>query len=171
MPFFAFLPSLIRRRPDRAELTIPAAARLAYLAVGAAFVFLLYRGFGGAHAVTWLLGGIVALAGLSEDRWIFDLGAREMRRRYGLLLIAKSWAVDLGEISSIELDLDAWETASADPYVQLPGNIRKGYCSLRVMLAGGKALTLCAVPGKRADALRERGKAIAALIDRPFAED
>ena len=171
MIFLTFLPALVRRRPGRVELTVPALVRGGYLALGAAFVYLMSRSLGGSNPITWLFTVIIALASLSEDRWIFDAESREMRRRFGLLLAAKSWALDLDGISSFELDSDAWETASADPTETLPGAMRKGWCALRVILSDGRSVMLSAQPGKRLAALRNLGLAVAETLGKPFEEN
>lgn len=170
MPFLNFAPALVSRRPGRVELTIPALVRGLYLVLGAALLLVLSRSLEPGSPLLWLFGFVIGLAALSEDRWIFDAEAGEMRRRYGLLLLAKSWALDLAELSSIEFDADPGDSSGNDPYQKVPGMVRKGFCCLRAQLADGKGITLCAVPGSRAAALRAHGAAIARATGKPFVE-
>lgn len=170
MPFFNPPPALVRRGDKRVELTIPAAIRAVYLGLGLFLMLVLSRNPAVSLPLMIMFGVVLGLALMSEDRWIFDAQAGEMRRRYGLIILAKSWALDLSSLASIELDLDAYDSGATDPAAKLPGAIRKGWVALNAVLSDGKVLLLCAVPRRHVTRLREKGQAIAAAVGRSFIE-
>ncbi|HOX92236.1 MAG TPA: hypothetical protein PLC54_04885 [Spirochaetales bacterium] len=170
MPFLNPTPALIRRNEKRLELSIPNSVRALYLALAVVLMVILSRNPAVSLPILAMFGVVLALAILSEDRWIFDSNANELRRRYGLMIFAKSWALDLSALASIELDLDAYDSGATDPSAKIPGAIRKGWVALNAVMSDGKVLLLCAVPGRRVNKLREYGKAIGQVVGRPFIE-
>lgn len=169
MPFLSLLPSLIRRRPDRAELTVSMATRALYVGLGVALVLTLIRDPAGSpFAVMFAI--VISLAALAEDRWIFDGSAGEVRRRTGVLFFAKSWAVDLGLVSAIELDARFTGAEAADPYAKVSAGSPKDRCAIRILMSDGKSLVICSGRQKQLPQLRERALAIAEAIGRPLAE-
>lgn len=169
MPFLSPLPDLIRRRPGRVELTVSKWTRILYVGLGVALVLTLMRDPAGApFAVMFSI--VIALAALAEDRWIFDGEANEVRKRYGSLLLAKSWAVDLDMVSSIELDSDFTGADESDPYAKVSAGSPKDRCAIRVVMSDGRTLVVCAAASKRLEELRARASAAAEAIGRPLAE-
>ena len=166
---FSLLPSIIRRRPGRVELSVSASTRALYVGLGVALVLTLVRDPAGSpFAVMFAI--VIALAALSEDRWIFDGEAEEVRRRTGVLFLAKSWAMDLGMISAIELDPEFNGAEGGDPYAKVSASAAKDRCALRLALGDGRTLVLCSANRKRLPELRERGVAIAEAIGKPLVE-
>ena len=169
MPFLSLLPSVSRRRPGRVDLTISLATRLLYLALGVALVLTLARNpEGRPFAVMFAI--VIALATFSEDRWIFDAGAGEMRRRFGVLFLAKSWAVGLDTISSIELDASFSGAAPQDPYAKVQPGSGKDRCALSLVMGDGRTMVLCSAGARKLPELRERGAAIAGATGLPLVE-
>jgi len=168
-PFNA-LPRLSRPRPGRLELSLSPAVRALYLGLGLALVLVLNGRAGGWSALSVMFALLIALAAAAEDRWRFDAPESELRRRFGLLLFAKSWAVDLNELGAVELIGDASEIADGDPYAALRLGIPRGYASLRLVLGGERRLTMYAAPAKRREALAAIGRAIAEHCGKPFIE-
>lgn len=169
MPFLSLLPSVTRRRPGRVELTISLATRLLYLALGIALVLTLVRD-PASRPFAVMFAIVIALAALSEDRWIFDAGAGEMRRRFGVLFLAKSWAVGLDAISSLELDSAFAGAAPQDPYAKVEPGSGKGRCALSLVMGDGRTMVLCSAGAGKLAALRERGSAIAEATGLPLVE-
>ena len=165
----SLLPDLIQRRPGRVELTVSRWTRILYVALGAALVLTLVRDPAGSpFAVMFSI--VIALAALSEDRWIFDGESGEVRKRYGTLLLAKSWAIDVGMVASIELDADFTGADQSDPYAKVSPGSSKDRCAVRLVLGDGKTMVVCAAASKRLPELRARASAAAAAIGRPLVE-
>ncbi|HRW24107.1 MAG TPA: hypothetical protein P5298_06830 [Spirochaetia bacterium] len=169
MPFLSLLPDLIRRRPGRVELTVSKATRALYLGLGAVLVMVLLRDPSGTpFAVMFAL--VIGLAALSEDRWIFDGEAREVRRRTGVLIFAKSWAIDLDMVTAIELDADYNGADQGDPYAKVSAGSPKDRCAIRLDLYDGRTLVVVSAKEKRLGELRLRAAAIAEAIGKPLSE-
>lgn len=163
------MPSIVRRRPGRVELSISAATRGLYVGLGAALVLTLVRDPAGSpFAVMFAI--VIALAALSEDRWIFDGEAREVRKRYGVLFLAKSWAIDLDMVSSIELDSEFEGADGSDPYAKVSPGSAKDRSAIRLVLGDGRTMVMCSAKRKRLPELRERAVAIAETIGKPLVE-
>jgi len=162
-----FLPAL-KRREGRVDLTVNPVLRLGIMVVGGVLAALLAGT--DTRPFAWSAVIVTALAALNEDRWIFDATAGEMRRRSGLLLVARSWAVSLDEVASIELDSDASDLPATDPYARIAGGPGKGSCALRVVMSDGRSMTICAAKVRQLAALRERARAIAEMAGRPMTE-
>lgn len=170
MPFLSFPPALSRPRPDRVDLTVPPIIRLLYIALGVVLIVVLARALGGNGPLIYMFAIVIGLAALAEDRWIFDAGSSEVRRRFGLLLVAKSWAIDLNEVLSVELDSEADEPTPGDPYNKIGTSGGRGMCALRLVLADGRTLTMYALPRKHLPILAERGRIAAESCGKPFIE-
>ncbi|HPB65950.1 MAG TPA: hypothetical protein PLW80_05275 [Spirochaetales bacterium] len=169
MPFLSLLPDLIRKRPGRVELTVSKATRALYLGLGAILVTVLSRDPSGTpFAVMFAL--VIGLAAVSEDRWVFDGEASEVRRRTGVLFIAKSWAVDLDMISAIELDSEYNGADQGDPYAKVSAGSPKDRCAIRLALYDGRTLVVVSAKEKRLEELRLRATAIAEAIGKPLSE-
>ena len=125
MTLLSLLPAIVRRRPGRIELTISPATRLLYVVLGFALVLTLVRDPAGSPFAV-MFAVVISLAALSEDRWTFDAGAGEMRRRFGVLFLAKSWAVGLDTISSIKVDAEFLRGGPPGPLRQGPARLRQG---------------------------------------------
>jgi hypothetical protein len=163
MSLFSLLPAISGKRPGRVVLGVSMATRALYIVLGAALVLTLIRDpAGGPFAVMFAL--VIALAALSEDSWIFDKDAGEMRRRTGVLFLAKSWAIDLETIASIELDAEFEGADAGDPYGKVSTSSGKNTCAIRLVMADGKTLVMCSAKAKRLGELRERAQAIAETI-------
>lgn len=167
---FSALPRLSRPGPGRLELSLSPTVRALYLGLGLALVLVLNGRAGGWTALSGMFAALIALAASAEERWRFDLDAGELRRRFGLLFFAKSWAVDLDELARVELVADASEIDDGDPYAKLRAGIPRGYASLRLVIGGERRLTMYAAPAKRREALAALGRAIAEHCGKPFIE-
>lgn len=136
------LPVLIQRRPGRIELTIALATRCLYAGLGAVLIAVLARDPAGKpFAIMFAI--VIALAVLSEDRWIFDLDAGLLRRRSGVLLLAKSWAVPMTTLRSIELDGHYRGAVGPDPYATVVSGSKHDRCAIRLHFDADKNLVLC----------------------------
>jgi len=169
MPFVSLLPDLLRRRPGRVELTVSKWTRILYVTLGVALVLTLVRDPAGSpFAIMFSI--VIALAALAEDRWIFDGEAGEVRKRFGTLLLAKSWAIDLDMVSSIELDADFSGADQSDPYSKVSAGSSKDRCAIRIVMNDGRTMVVCAAASKRLGELRTRAAAVAEAIGRPLVE-
>ncbi|GAB1456600.1 MAG: hypothetical protein RBT62_01375 [Spirochaetia bacterium] len=169
MPFLHLLPALVRRRPGRVELTVSPLTRAIYLGLGVILVLILLRDPAGSpFAIMFAI--VIAFATLSEDRWIFDGESGEVRRRYGVLLLAKSWAIGLEMVSTIELDTEFSGADPSDPYAKVNAGTGKDRCAIRLVLSDGRTMVVSSGKAKHLAALRERAVAIAEAISRPLVE-
>ncbi|PKL08201.1 MAG: hypothetical protein CVV51_10090 [Spirochaetae bacterium HGW-Spirochaetae-7] len=169
MTLLSLLPAIVRRRPGRIELTISPATRLLYVALGFALVLTLVRDPAGSPFAV-MFAVVISLAALSEDRWTFDAGAGEMRRRFGVLFLAKSWAVGLDTISSIKVDAEFSGAAPQDPYAKVQPGSARDRCALSLVMGDGRTMVLCSAGTKRLPQLRERAAAIAEATGLPLVE-
>jgi len=170
MTFPSLLPEILRRSPGRVELSLSRTTRALYVALGAALVMVLLRDPAGTPFAV-MFGIVIALAAFSEDRWIFDGTSGEIRKRYGILFLVKSWAIDLDMVSSIELDADFTGAEQSDPYAKVAGGFGKDHCALKLVLSDGRTMVLCSAKRKHLAELRARGAAIAETTGRPLVED
>lgn len=169
MPFLDLMPELIRRRSGRVELTISRWTRLLYATLGLVLVLVLARESAG-RPFAIMFSIVIALATLSEDRWVFDGQAGEVRKRYGTLVFAKSWAIDLDMVSSIELEADFRGADQTDPYAKVArSNPGKG-SAIRLVLNDGRTMVICVAASKRLGDLRVRAAALAEVVGRPLVE-
>ena len=136
------LPVLIQRRPGRIELTIGPATRGLYAGLGAVLIAVLARDPAG-RPFAIMFAIVIALAVLSEDRWIFDIDAGLLRRRTGVVLLARSWSVPMSSLRSIELDSDYHGAPGPDPYATVASGSKHDRCAIRLHFADGKNLVLC----------------------------
>ncbi len=163
------LPAIVRRRPGRVELSVSPLTRALYLGLGTLLVLVLLRQPSGRpFAVMFAI--VIALAAMAEDRWIFDGEAGEVRKRFGLFVLAKSWAIDLGAVASVELESDFSGAEGGDPYGAVRIAERKGHCAMRLVLADGRTLVVCSARRALLPDLRERAAAAAEAIGRPLVE-
>ncbi len=163
------LPALIRRGSGRVDLTIGLATRGLYAGLGALLIAVLARDPAG-RPFAFMFAIIIALAVFSEDRWIFDTGAGMLRRRTGVLLLAKSWSVELARVQALELDSAYRGATGDDPYASVSAGARHDRCALRLVFADGKSLVLCSARPSHVDGLRARALAIADATAIPFHE-
>ncbi|HAE22177.1 MAG TPA: hypothetical protein DCG47_07630 [Spirochaetaceae bacterium] len=170
MSFLSFPPRLTRPSAERVELSLAPVARALYLGLGLVLILVLRATLEPGSPFILMFGIVIGLAALNEERWIFDRGRGELRRRFGILILAKSWAVDLAELASIELDSEAASLSASDPYNKVSMGIAKGSCALRLILADGKSLSMYILPNKHYKLLAEYGKTIAELLSKPFIE-
>jgi hypothetical protein len=170
MGIFNFPPRLKRPSAERIELCIAPSVRALYLGLGVALIAVLRATLGPTSPFIVMFAIVIGLAALNEERWIFDRGRGELRRRFGILILAKSWALDLAELASIELDSEAAALSAADPYTKVGMSIAKDSCALRLVLADGKALSMYILPKKHYALLAEYGRSIAELLSKPFIE-
>lgn len=167
MPFLTLLPELVRRRGNRVELSISRATRILYLVLGIALILVLLRDPAGKpFAVMFAI--VIALAASMEDRWIFDGDAREIRKRYGVMVLAKSWAIDLDMVSSIQLETVFTGADSDDPLAKVTLGSGKNQCAIRLMLSDGRTMVLYATGQKKLAVLRMQATVIAETIGRPL---
>lgn len=136
------LPVLIRRRPGRIELTIAPLARGLYAVLGAVLIAVLARDQAG-KPFAIMFGVVIALAVLSEDRWVFDIDAGVLRRRSGMVLLAKTWTVPMTALRSIEIDGDYQGGIGPDPYATVVTGSKHDRCAIRLHFDDGKNLVLC----------------------------
>jgi len=163
------MPTMIRRRPGRVEFSLARATRALYAGLGVLLVVILAKEpEGRPFAIMFAI--VIALAVLAEDRWIFDREAGEVRRRYGLFLASKSWALDLDSVASLELAADFTGAEGGDPYGKVRIGQPKGRSALSLTLADGRTLVICAARRERLSELRELGLAAAEALDRPLVE-
>lgn len=170
MNFLTFAPSFRRARPGRVELALSPYLRLLYLGLGGTLLVVLSRSIGSNSPLAIMFAIVIGLAALGEERWIFDGESGELRKRFGLLILSKSWAISADEVSSIEFDSDCSGMTGADPYGAVRISPPRNSCALRVTLANGKALTMYVLPKKHAAKLAEYGREAAQAIGRPFIE-
>ncbi len=170
MSLLSFPPRMKRPSADRIELCVAPVVRALYLGLGAALILVLRATLGPGSPFIVMFAIVIGLAALNEERWIFDRGRGELRRRFGILILAKSWALDLGELSSIELDSEADALSSSDPYHQVSMGVAKDSCALRLVLADGKSLSMYVLPKKHRALLASYGASIAELLSKPFIE-
>jgi hypothetical protein len=170
MGFLSFPPRLKRPGAERIELCIAPSVRALYLGLGLALIIVLRAALGPASPFIGMFAVVISLAALNEERWIFDRGRGELRRRFGILILAKSWALDLADLASIELDSEAAAISAADPYTKVGMGIAKDSCALRLVLADGKSLSMYLLPKKHYGLLAEYGRSIAELLSKPFIE-
>ncbi len=168
MPFLTLLPELVRRRGNRVELSISRATRLLYLILGVSLILVLLRNPSGTpFAVMFAI--VIALAASMEDRWIFDGDAKEIRKRYGVMVLAKSWAIDLDMVTSIRLETVFTGADSDDPLAKVTAGPGKNQCALRLVLTDGRTMVLYAAAQKKLALLRMQATAISEAIGRPLA--
>ncbi|HPE36683.1 MAG TPA: hypothetical protein PK625_05990 [Spirochaetales bacterium] len=170
MPLFSFPPQMLRPDAERLELVQPRLIRLLYLVLGAVLLVVLVRAMEGFSWLSFMFALVIGLAVLQEDRWSFDMRKREIRRRSGFIFFHRSWALDLSELTSVELLGDASQLSSDDPQYRALAGTGKGRSALGLVLADGRNLTLYVLPAARKEALAERGKAIAELCGLPYVE-
>lgn len=167
MPFLSLLPALVRKRPGRVELTVSLATRLVYILLGVILVLILLRNASGTpFAIMFAI--VITFAALTEDRWIFDGESGEVRRRFGVLILAKSWAIDVDMVSSIELDSDYSGADPSDPYAKVSAGTKKDRCAIRLVLSDGKTLVVSSSKARQLEGMKERATAIAEAISRPL---
>lgn len=163
------LPALVRRRPGRVDLTIGLATRGLYAGLGAVLIAVLARDpAGGPFAIMFSI--IIALAVVSEDRWTFDTEAGTLRRRSGILLLAKSWSVDLSTVQALELDSAYRGAMGDDPYSKVSKGSRHDRCAIRLVFVDGRSLVLCSAGPAYIGGLRDRALAIAEVTGLPCHE-
>ncbi len=167
MPFLTLLPELVRRRGNRVELSISRATRILYLVLGAALILVLLRDPAGTPFAV-MFGIVIALAASMEDRWIFDGDAKEIRKRYGVMILAKSWAIDLDMVTSIKLETVFTGADSDDPHAKVTLGSGKNQCALRLVLSDGRSMVLYAANRKQLAVLRMQATAISETIGRPL---
>jgi hypothetical protein len=119
---------------------------------------------------------ILVLATLSEDRWSFDPAAGLVRRRFGLLFLARSWTLPASEVECLALRSgESGEGLSSEEEteklaVALQGLGRGPWCALILRLVGGRSVVLAAA--KRRDKamkkLESDGEALSARSGIPF---
>lgn len=164
------LPALIRRRPPgRVDLTISLATRGLYAGLGAVLIAVLARDPAG-RPFAIMFAIIIALAVFSEDRWIFDTDAGMLRRRTGVLLLARSWSVELATVRAVELDSAYRGAPGDDPYASVSAGSGHDRCAIRLVFADGKSLVLCSARPSHIDGLRARALAIAEATGLPCHE-
>lgn len=161
------LPTLIRRRPGRVELTIALATRGLYAGLGALLILVLARDQAG-RPFAIMFAIVIGLAVFSEDRWIFDSNAGMLRRRVGVLFLAKSWAVNLSTVQAIEVDSAYRGAMGPDPYAKVAAGSKHDRCAIRLLFEDGKSLVLCSAGSAHVAGLTARAQAIAEATGRPF---
>lgn len=167
MPFLTLLPELVRRRGNRVELSISRATRILYLVLGIALILVLLRDPAGTpFAVMFTI--VITLAVSMEDRWIFDGDAKEIRKRYGVMVLAKSWAIDLYMVSAIQLETVFEGADSDDPHAKVTMGPGKNQCALRLMLTDGRTMVIYAARQKQLAVLQMQATAISETIGRPL---
>ncbi len=167
MPFMTLLPELVRRRGNRVELSISRATRALYLMLGIALVLVLLRDPAGTpFAVMFAI--VIALAASMEDRWIFDGDAKEIRKRYGVIMLAKSWAIDLDMVSSIRLESVFVGADRDDPHAKVSVGSGKNQCAIRLMLSDGRTMVLYSTSRKKLPLMQMQATAISETIGRPL---
>lgn len=142
-------------RPDRLVYGLP----VGYRAAMALLLAALAAGLGLAGrppgALGWTLLVLVALGGLYEERWSFDAGRGQVRRRVGLLFAARTRELEFEAIVGFRLGR---QPAGGRVYLFLE-------------CGDGSRLLLDAGPGRRLGPLRELGRRLADLCGKPLAED
>jgi len=142
----------LRRSGDALTLGPNPARRFVFPLSGLAILF----AFGGGipKPLFWVLAATAAVALLGVDSWSFDLRRRVVRRRVGVLPLARSWGFDFDQVSDVRLSealppqraRAGMEAAPRDPAAALLGTDRPGWHSLSLDLENGKSVTLAAVP-------------------------
>lgn len=167
MPFLTLLPELVRRRGKRVELSISRATRALYVILGAALIMVLLRDPAGKpFAVMFAI--VIALAASMEDRWIFDGDAKEIRKRYGVMVLAKSWAIDLELVSSIKLETVFSGADSDDPHAKVTVGSGKNQSAIRLVLSDGRSMVIYSTGHKKLPLMQAQAAAISEAIDRPL---
>jgi hypothetical protein len=170
MPFLTLLPELVRRRGNRVELSISRATRVLYLVLGIALILVLLRDPAGTpFAVMFAI--VIALAASMEDRWIFDGDAKEIRKRYGVTMFAKSWAIDLDLLTSIKLETVFSGADRDDPHAKVTVGSGKNQCAIRLMLSDGRTMVLYSTGRKKLPLLQMQATAISEATGRPLVVD
>jgi hypothetical protein len=143
-----------------------AARRFVFPVSGLAVLFVLGRDL--PAPFFWVLAATAAAGLLGVDTWSFDLRSRTVRRRVGVVLLARSWGFPFDQVSDLRLSealpplasRPGMEAAPRDPAAALLGADRPGWHSLSLDLENGKCVTLAAVPPFAADKLEETAAAL-----------
>jgi len=130
----------------------------------------LMRSLGAAHPFIYMFSIAMVFVILSEDRWTFDTESETLRRRTGVIFIAKKWTAPLENIAGIEINSDANPTDAQDPYAKFSGAIGKNCCAMRFVLVDGRALTVSVASKKHYEALKSQAVALADFTGKPFTE-
>ncbi len=161
---------LIRKSPERVDLSVHPLIRAAQAAAAVAFAL----GALASRDPLWFAGtGICLLATLSEDRWILDARGRRVRRRFGILPLPRT--IDLGwdEIESVFLE--TVERPSAEDLIARPDDLRtlyprlvgkagRGWAAWGFRLSTGTELAVRAEAPARRAAVRTQAGAVAEFL-------
>jgi len=144
---------------------------------------------GGAHPgfLTWAVLAIVLLAGLYEETWIFDADQDRVIHRAGLVIAARSSAIDLAAIERflivphVEGTIPGSEEERRDNATALRGSRsddasekrsrhKKPFLSLVLACADGTDYPVDRVPARNAAHHRELWARMAALCGKPLVD-
>jgi hypothetical protein len=145
-------------------------------------------GGGGGGLFAWIVFGLAALGSLYEESWVLDAGKGELVHRYGLLLAPRSLRLPLDRVASFRVKAwvagtlpgsadEASEEAAAlrgsspdDPRRRRREPHKKAWLQLMVVDEEGIEYLLDSLPARRGDPLRESGRRLASLAEKPFIE-
>jgi hypothetical protein len=164
--------SLSSPRPHRLVYGFPAWYRVAMGAVLA----ILGAGLAAVHAApgagAWTVLGLVALAGLYEDRWEFDGEAEVIRHRTGLVFAARARTLPFAQVERFQLvPFGPARVFEKGRDLSLTGRLAaRGRVDLVLECTDGRRLFLDRHPAREAARLRSQAERIAALCGKPLAD-
>jgi hypothetical protein len=167
-----FLMYTLIQRPDGSlHLTLVKKIRLIYLALSVLLVVVLHRSLGATHPLMLGFYLLLPLLVVSEDRWIFDLPNGYLRRRFGLIFLAKTWHLPLVELAAIEYSQELAEAMNRqDPHQRIAGAVGSRDAGLRLSLTNGQSLTLYAASRKHYSTIKQQADQLASALNLPAQE-
>jgi hypothetical protein len=98
------IPLALRERRDGALVaSVPIAYRIAAASALVALSCALLPGPAPPGALGWIVLGLVALATLYEERWVFDPSSGRVSHRVGLLVLARKRSIALGDLARVRV--------------------------------------------------------------------
>ena len=163
--------TLSRKKDGAMHVAMSNKIRLVYLALSTALLVVLWRVLGAWHPLLIAFMVVLPFTVIAEDRWIFDIPHGYLRRRFGLIMFAKTWHLPLEEIAGLEYSKDlAAAIDQADPLNRIYGTLGHKDAGLRIRLMDGRSLTLFAAAGKHFPLVKDQALTLAEAINRPATE-
>lgn len=186
--------SLVLREPKPGQLvyTIPLWYRILMVAIAAVLVASIAISEGATSTITWIVAGLSVLAALYEERWVLDSDKKEIRHRFGLLVVARTLSLPLDQVEGFRLrafvrgsnpgapgaaEESARILSSLDPTGDAQAmegrkaRYRRAYITLLCDDLNKGALVINTLPARRAAELKEAGARLASLAGKSLVID
>ncbi len=176
----------------RLVYTIPIWYRIALAGILAVVGVSVFVAGGDPGIGSWIIGAVLVLGILYEERWTADPAAKRIRHASGLLVAARSLDIPFDQIESFALSAlirgsipggEEEKTETRAAFAALNGETdsrdmkpmdrlfrKKAFINLVIKSTDGTVYLMNATPARRAASLREAGRRYAEICGKPFIE-